>query len=350
MNEISANYVEKFMVSFLNRAGAVVDKPGYGLAEALLPEELAGVFQTEELLLTFDYETARENPGSAYVTTGSYLLDQAAQMAREYGKYTVQFRPGREIIFPKNLEKKLTQAVTYLQCRQPLITEMWAAENIYYIFHFNCAFHSYEKEEEMFSVVINGYSGLPCPDFLETWQDLIPLEKAEYMLGRAPILSLAQLYDAACSGIRPQVQSKARELQKTSAQLAQKEQQKTSHYYKQVISEIEAGIKPTAGQARIERLQKQLEATRAEWKHREKDIAARYEIKAELRLDHLEACVTPSLFVNVKLQHKRSIIHHCMIFNLLLGAIESPACDCCGKATDTLVPVNHGQLACPSCA
>lgn len=327
-----------------------MEKPGYGLAEVLLPKELSGVFQKEELLLTFDYETARENPGSTYVTSGSHLLDQAAQMAREYGKYTIQYRPGREIVFPKNLDRKLTQAVTYLQCRQPQITEMWAAENIYYIFHFNCAFHSYDKEEEMFSAVVNGYSGLPCPDFLENWQNLIPLEKAEYVLGRAPILSLAQLYDAACSAIRPQVQHKAHDLKHITAQLAQREQQKTSQYYKQVLSEIEAKIKPTADQVRIERLQKQLEATRAEWKHREKDIAGRYEIKAELRLDHLEACFTPALFINVKLQHKRSIIYHCVIFNPLLGAIESPACVSCGRKTDTLVPSNHGQLACPSCS
>ncbi len=349
MNRISPDFVEQFLISFLNRAGAVVEKPGYGLAEALLPEELAGLFQREELLLTFDYETAREIPGSIYVTPGSHLLDQAVQMAREYGKYTVQFWPGKEVIFPKNLDKKLSQAVTYLYCRPPQVTGVWAAENIYYAFHFLCAFRSYEKEEEMFSVVVNGCSGLPCPEFAEPWQRLIPLEKAEYVLGRAPILPPAQLYEAACSGVRPQVQKKAHFLKKTSARLVEREQYKTNHYYGEVISEIEAKLKSATDQAKIERVQKQLEAARAEWKRREEDIASRYEIEAELRLDHLVACFTPSLFINVELQHKRSFLHHCLIFNPLLGEIETPKCGYCGKATYTLVPGNNEILSCPDC-
>jgi hypothetical protein len=349
MNSIRPDFVEQFLISFLNRAGAVVEKPGYGLAEVLLPEELAASFQREELLLAFDYEVARENPGSNYVTPGSHLLDQAVLMAREYGKYTVQFWPGKEVIFPKNLDKKISQAVTYLHCRSPRVTGLWAAENIYYAFHFLCAFRSYEKEEEMFSVVVNGCSGLPCPEFEESWQRLIPLEKAEYVLGRAPILSLAQLYEAACSGVRPQIQKKAQIMRKASARLAEREQYKTNRYYGEVISEIEARLKSATDQAKIERLQKKLEATRSEWERREKDIASRYEIEAELQLDHLVAYFTPSLFINVELQHKRSFLHHCLIFNLLLGNIEAPKCDCCGKATHTLVPGNNGVLSCPDC-
>jgi len=349
MNSFDQNFVEQFLVSFLERAGAVVEKPRFALVDVLLPEELADYFQKEELQLAFDYEIARENPESTYVTLGSHLLDEVVPLARKYGQYTEQFWPGQEVVIPKNLDKTISQVVTYQHCRLPRVTGIWGAENVYYAFYFLAAFRFYEKEEEIFPAVVNGCTGLPCPGFEERWQELMPLEQAEYVLTRAPLLPLEQHYHTACGEVKPWIQKKSRLLRESINRLVKREQEKTNNYYREIISEIETRLKKASDEAKLERLQKQIEATNSEWKIRNEDIATRYEIEAEVHLDHLVACFIPALFIQIEVQHKRSFYQHCLIYNYLFRDIETPQCYICGKATRTLYPGNNGVLSCSDC-
>jgi len=349
MDQVNPDFVERFLTSYLNRAGAVVADHGYNLVEVLLPEELSGTFQSEEMMLAFEYETARENPASIYVTSGSYLLDTAVEMALEYGKYTVQYWPGQELVTPKNLEKKIAQAIAYEQCRKPLVEEIWSAENTYYIFNYLCTFRSHDKEEEHFKTVVNAYSATPCPEFEESWRKLVPLEKAQYKLGKAPLQSLERLYEVACEEIKPRVQKRAESFRKASTRLAEREQAKTNSYYEQVIAEIRARLKPTTEPEKAERLQNKLSAAQEEWKRRNEDIILRYEIEVDIRLDHLIACITPVLFINIMLQHKNSYYRHYLIYNPLLGIIETPQCSKCKQKTAILTPSSSKTLNCPNC-
>lgn len=349
MDQVSPDYVERFLISYLNRAGAVVEDHDYKLVEVLLPEELSSTFQAEEMMLAFDYETASENPASIYVTTGSYLLDTAVEKALEYGKYTVQYWPGQKLVMPKNLEKKVAEAITYDQCRKPLVEEIWPAENIYYIFNYLCTFRSHDKEEEHFKTVVNAYNAAPCPEFEASWRELIPLEKAQYKPGKAPLQPLEQLYEAACEDIKPRVQNRAESFRKASTYLAEREQAKTNSYYEQVIAEIKARLKPTTEPDKAERLQSKLSAAQEEWKRRNEDIILRYEIEVDIRLDHLIACITPVLFINILLQHKNSYCRHYLIYNPLLGIIETPQCSKCKQKTTILTPSSSKALICPNC-
>ncbi len=349
MNQINPDFVEHFLISYLNRAGAVVEERNYNLVEVLLPEELSGTFQAEEMMLAFDYETARENPASTFVTSGSHLLDTAVEMALEYGKYTFQYWPGQELVTPKSLDKKIAQAVTYKQCRKPQVEEIWPVENIYYIFNYLCTFRSYDKEEELFKTVVNAYNAAPYPEFEASWQKLIPLEEAQYKFGKAPLQPLEQLYEVACEDIKARVQNRADIFRKASTRLAEREQSKTNSYYEQVIAEINAKLKPTTEPDKVERLQNQLAAAKAEWKRRNEDLILRYEVEAEIRLDHLVACFTPVLFINILLQHKSNYYRHYLIYNPLLGSIETPQCNNCKQKTAVLTPGSRQSLICPDC-
>ena len=97
------------------------------------------------------------------------------------------------------------------------------------------------------------------------------------------------------------------------------------------------------------RLKKQLEAARADRKRRQEDITVRYEVEAEIRLDHLLACCVPCLFIKLEIQHKSTLLQHTVSFNPATGEIEIPACPRCGKAARLLVPdIKKGSLSVPN--
>jgi len=347
MNRNHDYSLENFLCSFLNRAGAVVEKPSYGLAEVLLPDELAKALGKEELTLAFDYEVAAETPESTFVAPGSPLLDTAVRLASSYGRYTRHYWPGSEPGYPKNLEQKINKTVDYLQCRAPRIAGHHIAENVYYIFYFLAVFRSFEKTEEIFPVAINGHTGLPYPPFEEYWQKIIPRETPLYRLGRAELYPVRDLYGAACREVEQQVRKRSLFLRDNAARLLQRELEKTGRYYQETISELQQKIAESNEPSKKERLQNQLEAARVDWQRRQDDIASRYNLEVELKLDHLVACCVPCLFVKVEIQHKNIFNRQTLVYNPLTGEVEIPPCSLCGKPSRVLKPNESGQLVCP---
>ena len=346
LESIAHDSIERFVTSTLDRAGAVVEKPGYGLTEALLPEELVTEFAREELLLAFDYEVAQENPESTFVTPGSPLLDSVVRLARDYGGFTSLYWPGAGIKTPRNLEQKISEAVDYRYCRHPAITETWTEDNIYYGFYFLCTFYSWEKREEIISAVINGHSGICCPDFEEQWKDVVPLESPEYQLGQAETRPLQDLYQSACQHVGSRAQEKGRIFQEQQSKLGERELARTERYYAETLKELNRKITSTNDTLKKQRLKKQVEATRADWEFREKDIISRYQVDAELFLDHVVAYHVPCTFVRLEMQHKKEILQHTLLFNLLSREFEPPACPRCGMTARQLFPDNCGGLIC----
>ncbi len=347
LEALAPDSVERFITTALARAGALVEKPGYGLAEVLLPEELEAEFAGDELLLAFDYEVAQETPGSTFVTPGSSLLDSAVRLAQGYGRFTSHFWPGSEVGTPRNLEQKISKTVNYLHCRPPQIAGSWAAENIYYGFYFLSRLFASEKTEEIFSVVINGHSGLFCPTFEKQWTGIVSLDSPEYELGQAQIRPLQELYQAACAAVQPQVEGSARNFQEQQGTLRSRELARTSRYYAETLKELQKKMSSTEDEKKKQRLEKQVEATRTDWKGREEDISARYQVEAEVRLDHIAAYHVPCIFVRVKMQCKKETLQQTLLFNTLDREFETPSCPRCGKPSPQMVPDGRGDLVCP---
>jgi len=346
LEPITPDSVERFVLHALERAGAVVEKPGYGLAEVLLPEELEPAFEQEELLLAFDYEVAQESPGSAFVTPGSALLDSAVRLARDYGRFTRHYRPGAEIQTPRNLEQKISETVDFLHCRPPQVSGSWTAENIYYGFYFLCTLFASDKTEEVLSAVINGHSGRHCPELIKPLQEMVSLDYPEYELGQAEIRPLQDLYQAACQAVEPQVEKTAARFQAQQGALRDKERDRTARYYEATLQELENKLSSAADDKKRQRLQGQIEATRADWKRRDEDISTRYQVEAEVRLDHVAAYHIPCVFIRLKMQHKKETLQQTLLFNLLSRELEPPLCPRCGRPTRQLVPDGQGSLVC----
>jgi len=341
--------VEDFVTEVLVRAGGLVEKPAYGLAEVLLPDTLEPLFTTNYLLLAFDYEVAAETPGSLFITHGSPLLDTIVSLALEYGRYTALYWPGSASNPPRSLDQKIKEAVNYLHCRPPRIKSHRTAENVFYGFYFRCIFRSYERREEVLSVVVDGCSGLPCSDFEKDWEKVVPAESLEYDLPQAPLLPLSDIHRIACRNVEPLALESAQAIQQLSTKLLNKEMDKIKKYYQKTVREIERKKSATTDPGKEERLEKQLVATLADWQRREEDIAGRYEVTVEVYLDHLVAYHVPCEYIQLEIQHKKQFLNHMLTYNWMSGKIEMPACPQCGKAGRLFMPDKNGQLFCSNC-
>lgn len=323
-----------------------MERPSYGLLEVLVPQELTGPLGAEELLIAFDYEVARETPGSIFIAHGSAVLDTAVRLAGNYGLFTAHYFPGREVNRPKNLDQKISNAVDYLHCRTPRVVSRHLAENVYYMFNFLCAFRSFEKTEEIVPVTINAFNGVPFSHFEDSWQNIIPVERPVTQLAQAQTHPVRDLYKVACREVEQQAGEHSLRYRKAGVHLRQKELEKTERYYRETLTELGKKLAESSDRVRRQKLQDQLAATRADWRRRQEDIVARYDLEVEVRLDHLVACHIPCLFLQVEIQHKTRIMRQTLVYNPLNGEVEVPPCPRCGKPAPLQIPDGKGGLIC----
>lgn len=338
-----------FVHRYLERAGALVEKPGYALLEAMLPQEAAQLLGEEYLTAAFDYEIARENEASTFITYGSPLLDAMVSAARDYGRFCRLYWPGSSFTPPSNLEKRLSDAITFSECRSPKIEMVLSMEMVFWSFFFRASFSSFEKIEQVFSITLDGVTGLPSPNFEDCWQRIVPVESPSYQLPTAEgMLDLSRLYQAACKHIEPVIEARATDFRQTATRLKDRELDRMRMYYEESSREIQHKMKTSLDPARLDRLQKQLSALDSDRRRREDDTHERYAVEAELELDYLLACHVPCARVSITLQNRNRFINHNLTYNPVIEAFEAPACAQCGLPSRILVPNNDGNLVCPT--
>lgn len=341
--------LEEFSTACLERAGAIVEPVGYGLLEVLFPDELLPHFNDtndNHIYLAFDYEIAAENPQSIYVTYGSPFLDVLVNLARTYGRYAHLYWSGDAPSRQKEVDLKISESVEFVQCRKPKLVIQWPAEQIFYAFVFCCTFRSFEKTEDTFTVVMDGYTGCVHPDFEEKFVKNIPQEFPAYKLPAVTTKPLQELYETARQEAGRMADKLSSVVRQSARPLMIRELTRVAGYYEETLHGIE---KRMAGfeDDKKERFKKQLQATRAEWERREKDIIQRYSVEAEVRLDHLIAYHLPCLYAKMEVQHKDRLLHQVVVYNPLYGLWEAPVCPKCGQSTRRLLPDKNGLFLCP---
>lgn len=336
-----------FVLAVLRRGGALVEDLGYAIAEALLPEGLVQEFGAEHLLMAFDQEVAAENPGSVFVTHGSPLLDAAVRLGVRYGRHTRLYWPGAAPGPPRNLARRVHDSIEYRRCRSPQVIMTWAAECLYYLFNFTCTLRSYDKQEILLAVAVNGHTGIPCPGLEQRWNTLVPADRPAYELGKVSLRPLAELYAVARSEVEAQARTAVVDYRRESDRLFQRDIRRTRQYYEGTIAELIRRKGGAKDPGRSEHAEKQIQAALADWRRRRDDLVARYRVQADVRLDHLIACAVPCVFAKVAVQHKSSLLEHLALYNPVTGEVEPARCPRCGKPTRSLVPADDGALVCP---
>ncbi len=346
MIKISEYGLEDFVTASLRRAGAVVEKAGFAAREVLLPDELAPLFKGNHLVMAFDHEVASEMPGSAYITYGSQLLDELVRMAMRFGRYTDLYWPGDPPSVQKKIDRQVNESIEFVRCRPARQVVLQALDHVFYAFVFRCSFRSFEKTEDIVTVVVDGYSGCVRPDFTEAWKNSVPIEIPGYKLPSAEVRPLADLYQAACREAESQALRRGADLRRSARSALRGELARIAGYYKETMIELEKKMAAVEGEKK-ERLGKKIEAVIADWKRRDKDAAQRYQLEAELRLDHLVACHLPCLHAKMEVQHRDRFLYQPVVYNPLSARVEAPACPRCRRPTRRLVPDGSGVFICP---
>ncbi|KUO77760.1 MAG: hypothetical protein APF81_01430 [Desulfosporosinus sp. BRH_c37] len=342
--------LERFVLDYLQRVGALTEQVSYATLEVLLPEDVNEYFGEEQLRLVFDYEVAEETEGSLFITHGSSFLDKTVEsILQNYGHFTVRYWSGPIPELPRNFEQKILANLEFRRCRPPKVRMYVVEECVFYGFNFRCTFRSHEKSEELVTIVLNGSNGQVQTKFFESWQKNIPAEEREYTLPRARLLPLDRLYQIACQNAEQATQIWAEKIMTQGAWQKKKELAKIAGYYGELAAEIQKKLAGTEDLKKKARLEQQLSATLVDRERREKDAAERYGVEVDISLDHVVAYYIPCLWVKLELAHKDQVRAFTVLFNPLSNEIETPVCERCERQTFSLVPEQDG-FVCPECS
>lgn len=342
--------LEKFVLAYLQRAGALTEQESYAILGVLLPEDLNHDFGEEQLLLAFDYEVAEETEGSLFVTHGSPFLDKTVgSVLKRYGHVTVRYWSGPVPELPRNFEQKFLANLDFQHCRPPKVSMHMVEESAFYSFNFRCVFRSHEKSEQIATIVLNGSNGQVQTRFLEAWQKTIPSEQRDYSLSKAKLWSEDRLYQKACQYVEQETQVWAKKIMAQGSWQKKKELAKIAGYYAELEADLRKKLIGTADSKKKARLEQQLSATQADRERRQKDAAERYGVEVDIRLDHIVVYYIPCIWVKLELAHKDQLRYFTVLYNPLLSEIELPVCELCRRQTFSLIPENDG-FVCQECS
>ncbi|MHB1651237.1 MAG: hypothetical protein ACYCVD_02015 [Desulfitobacteriaceae bacterium] len=337
--------LSQFVAAYLQRIGALAEPCGYAALEVLMPDDQVGQFGEDHLLMAFDVEVAGENPGSVFVTHGSPALDKTVEsILQSYGRLTALYRPGSPPEFPHHFEQKVLAKLEFQRCRTPKVSLHTVEEYVYYAFYFRCRFRSYEQSEEMLPIVLNGSNGQIQPEFLHHWQRQVPAEEREYSVPKVQLWPIEKLYTLACREIEEVARSRSGAIMAQGTALKKKERAKLLRYYGEMEAQLRRKLTGTEEPSKKARIEQQLAATLADRDRREKDLNERYGVEVDARLDHVVAYHVPCLRVKLELQHKDKVLSYTVLYNPVIGGIETPICEHCGRPATRFLPVNDGFI------
>ncbi|WP_240984915.1 hypothetical protein [Acididesulfobacillus acetoxydans] len=87
----------------------------------------------------------------------------------------------------------------------------------------------------------------------------------------------------------------------------------------------------------------------ADRERRERDLDERFRVEVEIRLEHVVAYHVPCLRVRLELQHKDKVLPYTVLFNPVMGELEPPVCECCGRHVTHLIPSKE-SFVCENCS
>lgn len=334
--------------SILKSYGAVVEQTEYAVVEVLLTDKLMKFFGKNHLLLAFDYEVARETPGSEFITFGSHLLDKVVELALSIGRVTECYIPVGNLQPPANLEEEFANTIDFEKCRNPSLKEWYPLEYIYYRFNFRCIYQYDEKQEEIQPVLIDMHSGrqdAEVQDLLSELEKIVALEDKQHILPEAPVIPVDEAYFRACMAVKTQVGKVIDRIEESQKPLMEKELAKVTRYYENTARDLQRRLSNTQDAKRVEHLKKQIEATEADKRLRQQDIKEKFAVKAGVSLDSIVIYHVPKIIAVFEIQQRNDIFPFEAVFNPVSRRLETPLCPSCCLPATSLVRTN-GILHC----
>lgn len=150
--------LQNFVTEVIEELGGIVEPVEYALCNVLIPEEYKGRFQNRtELILAFDFEVAQENPGSDFVTFGSYVLEEVLAIVNEKALSATRFAEVDRLLLGEPLKK--LGALFHGENKRLTILEEKPVMGVWAVFQFLIAYLTDEKEVHPEQVWVNLLTG-----------------------------------------------------------------------------------------------------------------------------------------------------------------------------------------------
>ncbi len=389
-----ADDLQEFVLTYFDEVGALVERPAFGVADVLLPDDVAGRLGVEPLLrLGFSEEASAPYPDARHLTVGDTLVERIEEDVRGRGRATRWFI--NEVgVDKRNLFEAIKQAVTvangWLQAEK---TANEAPQRHYYVrFNFKVALITDDKQEELVSVLMDLNSGQPAWELEATWERVF-LERAwrlrplpEAPLAWAPTLeesarlgvqspesraltqqtpdsastdsrslsplspdSLARLQARAAEAVTVKLAPTIRGLEQRSARRLELDRARLQAFYDDTAADLERRMSRTEDEARRHALAEKLAFVNAERANKLADVEAKYRLRLVLDLINAALIVQPKLSLAVRVENRYASIQYPFIWDPLLHHVEPPVCHGCGEAHYRIHLCTNGHLACDDC-
>jgi hypothetical protein len=335
-----------FFVSYAQTEGALAERVPEG-AVLVLPEEIRMALNLpEEIGLTEDPETARED-GYLLITAGHPLLMSAAGRVLARGDVGCSSlpRPAGLPPTPRALEGKAREQIHSDHGRIDVTSTPKATDievlRVGALMTYSVSID--ERVQEREEVWVLADSGRSVPVELCERLRTAALEPGGGAGTKAPAgETVARAHDLLCAGARRRVDGLSRQ---TSVRL-RGQLDAVDDYYGRVLSSIDERMR-RAGSDRVAMLQEQAEATRSEWARRRSEVADDLTPTFQIQPFRLHLVAVPSYTVEAVV--RRGVRAHPIPLTYLpiLSSFLQPHCPSCGSES-TLV-AGKDRLGCRTC-
>lgn len=327
--------IQDFVVRTLESFGALTEQKEYALVEVLMTDMLAQNFNGKNmLLLAFDFEVAKEHELSEFVTFGSYILDEVIRLALSKGQMMKSFIPVERLEVPPKIEDMIRETIHFEKCRPPRVKNHYIARHCYYRFNFHCTYEYDEKQESIVPVLVHMNTGRQDDDVQRLMHDIdrnLPNDGCLQIIPVLPEITGENGYILACEAAKPIIAREIDKIRETVTPFLNQEMKKVTTFYESTLKDLSQRLLRSNDKARIERIKKQIEATKADKKRRILDVMEKHSVRAAVSLDSVVAYYFPNLHLNLEIQQKDEFFEFEIVFNCLSRKVEIPLCPECGR-------------------
>jgi hypothetical protein len=357
-----ADSLQDFVLAYCQEIGGLIERPAYGLADVLLPDEIAHRLGTDALVrLAFTEETAAAHPEAIHLTYGHPLLEEIEEEMQGRGlalrRYVNQVRLERPGLF-QLIKDALAFPNAWLR---PLDNAVVAPRTYYYVrFNFKVALVTDEKQEKLASILMNLNTGQPAWELED--QEILPLEP-EYRLRTmydAPLAwrpelplhspeRLTWLQEEAGRAVARKLTPTIEALQQRTARRLELDRARLEAFYDDTAADLERRLARTDDEARQASLQEKLAFAHAERERKLADVEAKYRLRINLELINTVLISQPKIALQAKVENRYISTQTTFIWDPLLHRVEPPLCQVCGRPAPWVYLCANGHLAHEDC-
>lgn len=354
--------LQDFVLAYCEETEGLIERPAYGLADLLLPDEVARRLGTEPLVrLAFTEETAAAHPEANYLTYGHPLLDGIVEDMQGRGlalrRYINPVRLTRPGLF-QLIKDKLAFPNAWLR---PLESAVEAPQMYHYVrFNFKVALITDEKQEELASILMDLHTGQPAWELEK--QEILPLE-LDYRLRPLPdappswrpelplhhFERLVWLQEEAGQAVARKLASTIGTLRRHTARRLELDRARLEAFYDDTVADLERRLARTDDEARRRSHEEKRAFARAERERKLADVEAKYRLRIHLELINTVWISQPKITLRARVENRYTSIEPTFVWDPLLHWVEPPLCQVCGRPARRVYLCANGHLAHEEC-